>query len=161
MTGINIDFSEVSDGFETIPEGEYAVVIEKVLLREPKNPRPDSKPYLNYTLKITEPGEFEDRLLWFTSSFMPKALWRMKQVFENLGVYEDEIKFEFADGENNETILVSPALVGLPAKAVVEVVPHYAKEGETQNQVETLVSADGAKGPQKTTAGKSTGKAFK
>ena len=144
MTTINVDFSEVPDGFDVLPEGEYAIVIDKVVLRDSQK---SDYPYLNFTLEVTEPGDYEGRLLWFTSSFHPKALWRMKEVFENLGVFEENITFEVEE-DGDERIVIKPELVGLPAKAVVTVGEYQGKE---KNDVDTLIAVEPSTGPRKTT----------
>lgn len=144
MSSINVDFSDVEGGFEVLPAGEYAVVVQKVVLRDSQQ---SEYPYLNFTLEVTEPGDYEGRLLWFTSSFHPKALWRMKEVFENLGVFEENITFEVEE-DGDERLVIKPELAGLPAKAVVKVRPY---QGNDKNDVETLVPVDPQRGPRKTT----------
>jgi hypothetical protein len=164
MTSINVDFSDVEGGFEVLPAGEYPIVITKVVLRDSQK---SEYPYLNYTLEVTETpdgveADAEGRLLWFTSSFHPKALWRMKEVFENLGIFEENIQFEVEE-DGDERIVVKPALVGLPAKAVVKVKDY---QGNDKNDVETLIAINPQTSPRKTAEGEKAqtragGKAFK
>ena len=144
MSSINVDFSDVEGGFEVLPAGEYAIVVQKVVLRDSQQ---SEYPYLNFALEVTEPGDYEGRLLWFTSSFHPKALWRMKEVFENLGVFEENITFEVEE-DGDERLVIKPELAGLPAKAVVKVRPY---QGNDKNDVETLVPVDPQRGPRQTT----------
>jgi hypothetical protein len=160
VSSINVDFSDVEGGFEVLPEGEYAVVVQKVVLRDSQS---SEYPYLNFTLEVTEPGDYEGRLLWFTSSFHPKALWRMKEVFENLGVFEENITFEVEE-DGDERLVIKPELAGLPAKAVVKIRPY---QGNDKNDVETLIPVEPNARPRKTTDEKKGdkpaggGKAFK
>lgn len=165
MTDITVDFSDVGEGFEALPAGEYAIVVQKVVLRDSQS---SEYPYLNFTLEVTEPGDYEGRFLWFTSSFHPKALWRMKEVFENLGVFEENITFEVEE-DGDERLVVNPKLAGLPGRAIVKIRPY---QGQDKNDVETIIAAESSARPRKTTddgaapAGdkkkdKGSGKAFK
>ncbi len=146
MPSINIDFSEVAGGFEALPPGEYAVVVDKVELRESQS---SENPYFNWELTVTEDGEHKTRKLWFMTSFAPKALWRMKETFENLGIYQDTMNFNI-DEETNA--LLEPEVVGLPAVAVVVQEPY---QGRTTNKVKNLLPADGAAPTGKASTGKS------
>jgi hypothetical protein len=130
-----IDFSEVSSTFDPLPSGEYAVVVDKVELRESQS---SDNPYLNWEFSVTEEGEFKDRKLWFITSFAPKALFRMKETFESLGVYQDSMQFEIDDDTNE---LRSPEVVGLPGRAVVAVEPY---QGQDRNKVVNILPAEGA-----------------
>jgi hypothetical protein len=132
MVKVNVDFSDV-ESFEAIPEGEYPVIINEVTYVEPASD--DKYPYLNVELEITE-GEHEGRKLWTIWSFSPKALWRMKQVFENLGLPVDEVEFEV---DEDTDAVTDPELVGLPAIAVVTIEPY---EGKDRNRVDNLISSD-------------------
>ncbi len=132
MVKVAVDFSEV-ESFEAIEEGEYPVVIEQVEYVEPASE--DKYPYLNVQLEISE-GEHEGRKLWTILSFSPKALWRMKEVFENLGLPVDEVEFEVDEDTNYVT---EPELVGIPCLAVVSIEPY---DGKDRNRVDNLISAD-------------------
>src|SRR5262245_54495415 len=113
MARLRVDFSDV-ESFAVVPAGTYPVVVSEVQLRESGN---SDHPYINWRLEITE-GEFEGRNLWLMTSLSPKALWRLKEVFENLDVYSDEIELE-VDEETNQ--MIAPELVGLPALAQVRI----------------------------------------
>jgi hypothetical protein len=134
MPNISIDFSDVSSGFEALKQGEYDVVVEKVELREGSG----DHPYLNWTLSVTEDGEYRERKLWFITSFAPKALWRMKETFENIGIFEDNMAFNIDEDTN---ALLEPQVVGLPARAVVVVEPYQGRE---TNKVKTLLPPEGS-----------------
>jgi hypothetical protein len=131
---VQIDFSDVQD-FDVLDEGEYPVVISKAEFRPA---REEGKfPYINLELDLTEEPN-KGRKLWMILSFSPKALWRMKDVFENLGIYDDAMEVDY----DEESMLVTqPALAGLPATAVVT---HREWEGRTQTQVDALISSDNA-----------------
>lgn len=132
MGRVTIDFSDVQD-FEVLDEGEYPVIIDKAEFRPS---REEGKfPYINLEMSISE-GNNKGRKLWMVLSFSPKALWRMKDVFSNLGIYDDSMEVDY----DEETMLVvDPQLVGLPGIAVVS---HREWEGRTQMQVDALISAE-------------------
>jgi hypothetical protein len=132
MVKVTVDFSEV-ESFEAIPEGEYPIIIEEVEYVEPASD--DKYPYLNVKMEISE-GEHEGRKLWTIWSFSPKALWRMQQVFENLGLPVDEVDFEVDEDTN---MVTEPELVGLPAIAVVSIEIY---EGKEKNRVDNLIASD-------------------
>lgn len=137
MPRITVDFSDVQD-FEVLPKGDYPIVVDKVEMRDGTE-----YPYLNWQLKVSE-GEHKDRLLWIITSFSPKALFRLKDILENLGVFSEELDIEV----DEETGLVTkPELIGLPGVAVCS---QRVYEGKPQTQVDTILGVSGA--------AKSTGK---
>lgn len=141
MARVSVDFSQVEE-FEPLPKGEYTVLVEQVEYREAQSE--DKFDYLNWELSVSEEGEFKGRKLWFISSFSPKALWRLKQILENLGVYEDDLEIDY----DEDTMMVTdPELTGLPALATVSTRPY---EGRVQNNVDALTAIDA--GPAKKTA---------
>lgn len=136
MARVTVDFSDVQD-FEAMPKGEYPVVIVKAEYREAQTE--DKYDYINLEMDVTE-GEYKGRKQWMILSFSPKALWRMKEILENLGLYQDEIEVDY----DEETMFVTePELVGLPAIAVISQRPY---EGRIQNQVDALLSPDDSPG---------------
>lgn len=129
---VTVDFSEVQD-FEALPKDEYPVVIVKNTYVTAASD--DKYDYMNLEMDITD-GEFKGRKQWMVLSFSPKALFRMKEVFENLGVYDDAVEVDY----DEETMAVTnPDLVGMPAMAVLT---QRTYEGRLQNNVETLLSMD-------------------
>lgn len=144
MARTTVDFSD-AQSFEALERGEYHALIEKVEYREATEE--GKYDYLNVELTITEPG-FEGRKLWFIWSLSPKALWRMKQSFENLGLPSDVIEIDYDD----DTMLVTePELVGLP---LIAVVTQRTYQGQVQNNVDTVLASDEAPAGQKKTATK-------
>lgn len=132
MPRVTVDFSEV-ESFEAIEEGEYPVVIEQVEYVEPASD--DKYPYLNVQMEVSE-GEHEGRKLWTIWSFSPKALFRMQQAFENLGLPVDEVEFDVDEDTN---LVIQPEITGLAAIAVVSI---EAYDGKDRNRVDALISAD-------------------
>lgn len=155
MPRITVDFSDVQE-FEVLPKGEYAAVIAKAEWREPQDS--DKYPYINLEFDVKDVvnvGEDVDlgngRKLWAILSTSPKALWRMKQVFENLGIYMEELDIDVDDETN---AVLSPELVGLPCHVTVS---KRVYEGREQNQVDAITSPDGGTAPaKKTTASRKT-----
>lgn len=129
---VTVDFSQVED-FATLPAGQYPVVIESVELRESKS---SEHPYLNFTLAVAD-GEFTGRKLWFIGSLSPKALWRLKALFDSFGFEGEQAELEVDDGSG---ILLSPELAGLAAMATVSVEQYQNKD---RNRVDELLGADG------------------
>lgn len=132
MARVTIDFSDVQD-FDVMEEGEYPVVIDKAEFREAREE--GKHPYINLEMSVSE-GNYKGRKLWMILSFSPKALWRMKDVFENLGVYDDSVEVDY---DEDTMLVVDPEIAGLPAIAVVT---HREWEGRTQTQVDALISAE-------------------
>lgn len=156
MAKVTVDFSEVEE-FAAIPKGEYPMIFEELEFVEPASE--DKYPYVNVKASITE-GEHDGRNVWGIWSFSPKALWRMKQAFENLGLPVDEVEFEVDEDTN---LVTSPDLVGMPFVGVVEVEKY---DGKDRSRLEGILADDtpkkGAKkaptaakrAPAKTTAGR-------
>lgn len=139
MTRLTVDFSQVED-FEAFAAGRYPVVIESVEVREPKEQ--GKYPYLNFTLVVAD-GEFEGRKLWFVGSLAPKALFRLKALFDSFGFEGEQAELDYDPGSG---ILLTPSFAGLPAMADVSVEMYNKKE---RNRVEELVSGDGLAAPVK------------
>lgn len=153
-----INFAEVEDSFEALPEGQYPVTIERVEVRESKS---SEHYYLNWTLKVDEDAEEgAGRNLWMITSLSPKALFKLKSVFENLGVLQDEMELEWDEDVEVTTsagpILLDPDVIGMAAIALVE---NEMYENKEQNRVNGLFEADEA--PKRPSRAKTTGAAKK
>jgi Protein of unknown function (DUF669) len=132
---VTVDFSEVPD-FDPMPKGDYAVLVDKLEYRVAQEA--DKYDYINWELVVTEDGEFNNRRLWFITSLSPRALFRLKDILENLGLYEDELEIDY---DEDSMLVTSPEVVGMPAMATVTQRPY---EGRIQNDVAALTSMDGA-----------------
>jgi hypothetical protein len=161
MGGLKINFAEVEGSFEPLPEGQYEVIIERVEVRESNSSDND---YLNWQLKVTDDGEFEDRNLWMITSLSEKALFRLKDVLVALEVIEEdeELELEWADDVDitpkEGPLVTNPELDGLAAIAVVT---NEMYDGRERNRVNDLVAADAApakKSPAKGGKGKAAAK---
>jgi len=148
MAKLTVDFSD-AESFDAVPAGEYPVVVIEVEVRESQR---SEHPYLNWELEITE-GEATGRKLWMMTSLSPKALWRLQQVFENLGLPQDEVELEVDDDTG---LVTEPELAGLPAVAPVT---NEVYEGRERARVETLLAYEDPATQKKGTAkGKSSAK---
>lgn len=156
---ITVDFSNVEE-FEALPKGEYDCVISKAELRTPADS--DKFPYINLEMDVKDvvsvsggeaPSLDGTRKLWAILSLSPKALWRTKQVFENLGIFAEEMEID-VDEETN--MVVSPELVGMPVRCAIST---RVYEGRTQNQVDSITSPDGVQTAKSSRGGGSRAKA--
>lgn len=152
MARVTVDFSDVQD-FEPF-DGEHPVVIDKVEYVEAASE--DKYDYLAWEMIVSD-GEFKGRKLWLNTSFSPKALFKLKEVLENLELFDEELDIDY----DEETMLVTtPELSGLPAIAVVEIGEYNNRK--TTNVV-TLIASDtpavGTKKGAKKTESKSKSKA--
>jgi hypothetical protein len=90
MGGLTIDFSEVENSFEPLPEDDYECIVENVEVRESKS---SDNPYLNWELTVQN-EEYEGRKIWLGASLSPKALFTLEEMLVNLGVIEPDEKIE-------------------------------------------------------------------
>lgn len=156
--GMKINFGEIEDSFEPLPEGSYSVEIARVELRESKSSEHN---YLNWEMDVLD-DEYEGRKLWMITSLSPKALFRLKEVFVNLGIIEEdeELELEWDDDVDitpkEGPILTVPDLQGTVALANVRNEMYNNRE---QNRVDALDAGDAA--PSKTTKKASSGGAKK
>lgn len=154
MAGIKINFAEVEGSFEPLPEGSYEVIVERVEVRESRSSDYD---YLNWELRVTEEGDFEDRRLWMITSFAPKALFRLKDTLVNIGAIEPDEELEFEWEEDIEPQyqegprLLFPEIEGMAAIAVVQ---NEIWEGRERNRVQDLLGAGEAPAHAKAAKGK-------
>lgn len=79
MAVVKVDWDSMeSNEFELLEPGTYPARIEKI---EQKKGR-GGYDYLNFTYFLEE----QNQRIWDIYSFSPKALWKMKQDFEKLGL---------------------------------------------------------------------------
>jgi hypothetical protein len=137
MPTTTVNFADV-DSFEPLPEGTYDIEIDKVEVRRNKA---DDGDYLNWELVVID-GEYENRRLWMITSLKPTALFRLKQVLEDLGMLEDddeEMDIEYDDDVDPSTSggprVLYPELEGIEGVAQVK---NEMWEGRERNRVENL-----------------------
>lgn len=141
MPSTIVNFADV-DSFEPLPEGQYDIEVDKVEVRRNKANDGD---YLNWELIVID-GEYENRRLWMITSLKPTALFRLKQVFDELGVIdedEEEMELEYDDDVDPSTSggprLLFPEIEGMEAVAQVK---NEMYEGRERNRVENLYGAE-------------------
>jgi hypothetical protein len=137
MAYTTVNFSDVED-FEALPQGEYGVEVDKVEVR--MNKAGDGE-YLNWELVVLD-GDYENRRLWMITSLKPTALFRLKQVFEDLDVLEgDEMELEYDDDQeitnSSGPRLLYPDVEGMEATAYVK---NEMYDGKERNRVEVLTT---------------------
>lgn len=141
MGRTSINFAEVEGGFEAVPEGTYDVVIEKVEVRESKSSEHD---YLSWEYKIVG-DDYEGQRLWDITSFSPRALFRMKDVFEALGVLEDEMTLDWDDDveitQQSGPMLLEPDVIGMECQVVVK---NEMYENKERNRIVEVRAAGGS-----------------
>jgi hypothetical protein len=139
MGNININFAEVEGSYEPLPEGPMPVIIEKVEVRESKSSEHN---YLNWEMVVQDP-DHEGRRLWMITSLSPKALFRLKDVFEALGVLDDEMTIEW-DDDVQITPAAGPRLLqpDVEGVAAIAVIKNEIYEGKERNKVDEMRAAD-------------------
>lgn len=151
MGKVSINFAEVSSGFTNLPEGPHSVTVEKIEVRESKSSEHN---YLNWEFKVGE-GEHAGSRLWMITSLSPKALFRLKDVFEALGVLDDEMELDWDDDvevtPGAGPTLLEPDCLGI---ACVAVVKNETYEGKERNKVDEIRAEGG-----NVTSGKSESRA--
>jgi hypothetical protein len=153
MPYTTVNFSDVED-FSALPEGEYAVEIDKVEVRRNKA---DDGDYLNWEFVVLD-GDYENRRLWLITSLKPNALFRLKDVLEQLDVLDsDEIELEYDDDQevtsSSGPRLLYPDVEGLEATVSVK---NEMYDGRERNRVEEVTTGSRKK---KATAKKASSKA--
>lgn len=132
---IPVNFADVQD-FEALPEDDYTAIIEKATMVLPTE---DGKhPYINLQFDVTEEGEFKGRKVFTILSFSPKALFKMKQSFENLSIIEPDDEIDVDYDEESMRIL-EPELEGIPCNLTLGIRTY---EGREQNDVLAITAVD-------------------
>ena len=93
MPRINVNLTEIESGFEIFPDGQYLVE----LTERSKVAKSDSGPYVRWVARIQDPEEYADKMISWTSSFLPQALWNLKDLLEKVGVDFDVDGFYLED----------------------------------------------------------------
>jgi hypothetical protein len=143
-----VNFSDVED-FEALPEGEYAVEIDKVEVRRNKA---DDGDYLNWEFVVLD-GDYENRRLWLITSLKPQALFRLKDVLEQLDLLEgDEMELEWDDDQDVTSSsgprLLYPDVEGMEASIRVK---NETFDGKERNRVDSVFTGRKKSRDKKTT----------
>lgn len=128
--GLNLDFTNVQGGFDTVPKGTYAAVVYAV---EQKYSNTSGQPYLNWQFKI-QGGEQNGRIVFDATSLQPKALWKLKA---HLKAIDPSLSLDgMCDLDTDE-------LLGSECRVVVD---HEMYDGEPRARVKKLLAADAMAG---------------
>lgn len=148
MGRISVDFSDIQE-FSPLEKGEYSGTITGAVLVEASSE--DKYDYINLEITLDEEG-FEGRKAWVIWSLSPKALFRMKQDMESLGILPEDEEFEIeVDEDTDPPIILEPPLVDLPVIVVADKPRTY--EGRAQNNIAMLRSPDDGRAGEKKVAG--------
>lgn len=133
MPKVNVDLSNVEKR-EALPSGKYECIISSVKYTISRD---SGEPNIKWEFTVAE-GEHESRKLFMNTSLQPKALWKLQQVFEGLGLPSNTASELDFDDETNE--LMEPNLL---AKAVlVTATADRVYQGRKQNDVQSIVGSD-------------------
>lgn len=146
MPGMQIDFSQVEDSFEAIPEGLYECMVEDAQVRESKS---SDNPYISFEMKILD-EEFEDRRIWIGASLSPKALWGLKGILVALGAIEEDDAIDLEWDEEVDMTpregpqVINPEVIGLPC--AIQTVNSVYNNKERQDMWNSTVLPTGSEG---------------
>ena len=136
MPKFSLDLSNTS--FEAIPAGTYEATVENVELKQAQH---SEFPYLNWSFTITD-EEFLGRKVWMTTSLNPKAVWKLQQCFEALGIIDREASAEGGDQEfeidvdDESKILINPEVIGESCMISISIDKY---QGRDVNRVDGIV----------------------
>lgn len=80
-SGVEVDFTGVESGGRSVPEGNYQ--LEVVSCEEKESS--EGNPYLAWKYKVSE-GAYKGATIYDNTSLTAKALWRLKNLLEAMGV---------------------------------------------------------------------------
>ena len=133
MTKISVDMRGVtSGGFDPLPIGSYAAVVEKAEV----GPSKKGNPMVTLTFDITHEG-FEGRKAFYYPSLLPTALFNLHGFMLATGHYDEDdlnAKLEFDDQD----------FVGMAVAVVM--VPYERDNGEMSTSCDTIIPVEQATG---------------
>lgn len=142
MGGLKVNFAEIEGSYDPLPEGRYAVEVERVEVRESKSSEHD---YFNWEFNVLH-EDHEGRKLWMITSLSPKALFRLKDTLVALEVIEEdeELEFEWEDDVDitpqEGPLLTVPDVAGMTG--IVAVVTNEVYDGKERNRVNDVYLGD-------------------
>lgn len=99
-TTLKLDFSEVEATSFALPNGQYVLSVTSV---EKKRSESSGNDYLSWEYKVSE-GKHKGKKVWDNTSLQPQALWRLRGLFEAMGIdIEDgeiEVDLDDLEGES-------------------------------------------------------------
>lgn len=114
------DFTNVQDGFELIPKGEYPCLLFDVNLKETR--KGDDMYVL--VLKIID-GEYKGRQLFYNLPVMPQTMWKIRETLEafNMEIPQAVVEVDFDE---------------LLGKKCIAIVGHREWQGKNREDVQAL-----------------------
>lgn len=122
---LKLDFSEVEASSFAIPNGGYVLSVTSV---EKKRSESSGNEYLSWEFKIAE-GKHKGKKVWDNTSLQPQALWRLRNLFEAMGV-------EIEDGE------VEVDLDDLEGETVGAEIENEKYQGKDKARVTNFITVD-------------------
>lgn len=127
--GINLDFSNVKDGFALLEPGIYLATVTKIVSGTSKA----GNPMLTWDFKFSDPSITKGARFW--TSLSQGALWKLKSVLINAFDVAPETL------ETTDFSFEPDDYIGMEVGLVIE---HTEYEGKEIDSVADIVSADEA-----------------
>lgn len=89
-SSLKVDFSGVEAGGFDVPDGLYVLAVQTVTQKKSQEA---GNPYLSWEFKVDE-GKYKGRKVWDNTSLQPQALWKLRGLFENMGMDIEDGEFE-------------------------------------------------------------------
>ena len=104
MARINVNLNDVEGGFEVFPDGKYIVELsEKSKIAKSK----EGAAYIRWIAEIIDPEEHAGKLISWSTSLQPQALWNLKNMMEVIDVAFDDDGFEMEDAFGSQLGIVN------------------------------------------------------
>lgn len=89
-SSIKVDFTGVEVNSFDVPDGPYVFIVSSVTQKKSQE---SGQPYLSWEFKVDE-GHYKGRKVWDNTSLQPQALWKLRNLFECMGMDIDDGEFE-------------------------------------------------------------------
>jgi len=89
-SSIKVDFTGVEVNSFDVPDGAYVLAVSSVTQKKSQE---SGQPYLSWEFKVDE-GRYKGRKVWDNTSLQPQALWKLRNLFECMGMDIDDGEFE-------------------------------------------------------------------
>jgi hypothetical protein len=154
-SSFKVDFTGVEAGGFEVPDGLYVLAVQTVTQKKSQEA---GNPYLSWEFKVDE-GKYKGRKVWDNTSLQPQALWKLRGLFENMGMDIEDGEFE-VDLEELQGQLVGAEVVnekyqGKDKPRIASYLPADEVDGESGDEEE---QEEEPEPPKKETPKKSTKK---
>lgn len=89
-SSLKVDFTGVETGGFDVPDGLYVLAVSTVTQKKSQGA---GNLYLSWEFKVDE-GKYKGRKVWDNTSLQPQALWKLRGLFENMGMDVEDGEFE-------------------------------------------------------------------